>query len=135
VEARPSDRRTPYGLGTEQAGIEQYRACGLHAHRLNNELKPDVVVTEQVPKYSTKGANARALIETIADITTKAKLLDIRVRRPHDFPNKYTEAQHLGIKFPEIAQWVPRPRRLWEPEPRVTVVFEALGMIVTYRSH
>ena len=102
--------------------------AALHAHRLINELKPDVVVTEQLPKYSTKGSKTRALIETIANIAAKANLLDIRVVRPHDFPNKYAEAQYLGTKFPEIAAWVPKPRRLWEPEPRVTVVFEALAL-------
>jgi len=112
--------------GLSKRASQNTELAALHAHRLNNELKPDVVVTEQVPKYSTKGVKTRALIEAIAAIAAKANLLDIRVHRPHDFPNKYAEAQYLGTKFPEIAAWVPRPRRLWEPEPRVTVVFEAL---------
>jgi hypothetical protein len=105
--------------------------AAMHAHRLINELKPDVVVTERVPKYSTKGLKTRALIESIAAIAAKAKLLDIQVVRLHDFPNKYVEAQYLATKHPEIAQWVPKPRRLWEPEPRETVLFEALSTVAS----
>lgn len=104
--------------------------AALHAKRLIDELKPDVVVTEQVPRYSTKSAKTRAMIDTIAAIADRERLLGIRVTRPHDFPNKYAEAQHLGTKFPEIAAWVPRPRRLWEPEPRGTVLFEAIAFVL-----
>lgn len=92
------------------------------------QLEPDVVVTENVPKSSTKSGKTRALIEVITKFARDAQLLDVQVTKPHFFKNKYAEAQALGERFPEIAIWVPRIRRLWEPEPRTTVLFEALAM-------
>ena len=99
-----------------------------HARYLIAKLKPDVVVTEELPKSSTKGARTRELLSAIADVGLHTRLLDIRAKRPQNFANKYEEAAHLASRFPEIAAWVPRKRRLWEPEPRGTVMFEALSL-------
>ena len=92
------------------------------------ELEPDVVITQNVPKSSTKSVKTRALIEAITKVARDAHLLDVQVTKPHFFKNKYEEAAALGERFPEIAIWVPKIRRLWEPEPRTTVLFEALAM-------
>jgi ribosomal protein L17 len=93
-----------------------------------NELQPDVVVTEKVSTTSTKGTKTRHLIEAIAKVATRAKLLDVAVSRLHTHKNKYEEAKYLGERFPEINAWVPRMRRIWEPEPRNTILFEALAL-------
>jgi hypothetical protein len=92
------------------------------------ELNPDVVVTEKIPSTSTKGAKTRYLIEAIQSVASRAHLLDVCVSRPFTFKNKYEEAKHLGERFPEMSIWVPRPRRIWEPEPRNTILFEALAL-------
>ena len=94
------------------------------------ELEPDVVVTEKLPKTSTKSAKTRALIEAIQFVAAKAKLLDVHVPRIQLHKNKYSEAEALGNRFPDLALWVPKPRRIWEPEPRATVLFEALALAV-----
>lgn len=91
-------------------------------------MEPDVVITENVPKSSTKSTKTRALIEVITRVAREAHVLDVQVTKPHFFKNKYAEASALGERFPEIAIWVPKIRRLWEPEPRTTVLFEALAM-------
>ena len=91
-------------------------------------LKPDVVVTEKVSATSTKGTKSKHLIEAIARVASQSKLLDVCVARASDFKNKYDEAKQLGERFPEISAWVPRLRRIWEPEPRNTILFEALAL-------
>lgn len=92
------------------------------------ELDPDVVVTEKVSSMSSKGWKTKNIIEAISKVASNAKLLDVCVTRISDFKNKYEEAKHLGELFPEISIWVPRPRRIWEPEPRNTILFEALAL-------
>ena len=93
-----------------------------------DEFSPDVVVTEHVPKTSTKSSKTRAIIEAIQSVAAKAQLLDVCVARIQKFKNKYEEAAHLAERFPDITLWVPKPRRIWEPEPRTTVLFEALAL-------
>ena len=102
--------------------------AALHARKLIETLNPDVVVTEELPKSSTNGAKTRLLLAAIADVALHTRLLDIRAKRLHNFPNKYDEAAYLATRFPEIAAWVPKKRRLWEAEPRATVLFEALAL-------
>lgn len=99
-----------------------------HAEKLIADLAPDVVVTEDIPKTSTKGSRTRQLIDAITRVAERAKLLSMRVQHTHDFPNKYEEAAHLATRFPEITAWVPKKRRLWDSEPRNTVLFEALSL-------
>jgi hypothetical protein len=93
-----------------------------------DQFEPDVVITEKVPKTSTKSNKTRSLIEAIANVAQRAALLDVQVSKIKYFKNKYEEAAHFGDRFPDIALWVPRMRRLWEPEPRTTVLFEALAL-------
>lgn len=97
-----------------------------HAKMWITNLKPDVVVTEKVAKHGTKSRTTRQRIDAIAKVAAKIKLLDVSVPRVSLFKNKYEEAASLGIRFPEIAAWVPKKPRLWETEPRNTVYFEAL---------
>ena len=95
------------------------------------QLSPDAVVTEKVAKTSAKSAKTKYMIEAINMVASREQLLDIQVARVSDFKNKYDEAKHLGERFPEMSIWVPRPRRIWEPEPRNTILFEALSLACT----
>lgn len=99
-----------------------------HTQKLIGKLKPDVVVTEDIPKTSTKSPKTRKLIQVVSRVAERAILLDIRMKASRSFPNKYEEAAHLSTRFPEITAWVPKKRRLWEPEPRNTILFEALSL-------
>lgn len=92
------------------------------------QLKPDVVVTEKESAISTKGTKTWQIISALARVASNAKLLDVTVFRERDFKNKYEEAEYLGQRFPEISAWIPRKRKIWEPEPRNTILFEALAL-------
>lgn len=93
-----------------------------------DELKPDVVVTEALPKRSRKGARTKAIIEAITRVAERADVLDIAISAVRICRNKYDDAKRLAERFPEIAAWVPPKPKLWESEPRYTIYFEALGM-------
>lgn len=94
-----------------------------------NELKPDVVVTEKIEPGIRKGGKSKELIAAIARVAEQNYLLDVSVQRMRHFKDKYTEAIALAEEFPELLPWVPKKRRIWEPEPRNTVYFEALALV------
>jgi hypothetical protein len=91
-------------------------------------LEPDVVITEQVATNSTKSSKTRALIEVITRTAQELQIQTLEVSRFQLFKNKYDEAAALAERFPELTLWVPKLRRLWDPEPRSTVLFEALAL-------
>lgn len=91
-------------------------------------LQPDVVITEIPISKTRKGDNTRQLIETIANVAERAKVLDVKVTREQIYPNKYAEAAALAERYPELLPWVPRPRRFFDNEHRNTVLFEALAL-------
>ena len=119
------DRLRDWGLSRKASNNPTLAAA--QTEKWIADLNPDIVVTEKVPETSTKSFKTRSLIEAIRRVATNANLLDVCVSRASIFENKYEEAKHLGERFPEISAWVPKPRRIWEPEPKNTVLFEALG--------
>jgi hypothetical protein len=127
------DKLRDWGLSRRASKSPALAAA--QAKKWIDELKPDVVVTEKVPKTSTKGAKTKSLIEAVARVASNANLLDVCVSKAHHFKNKYEEAKHLGERFPEIMGWVPRMRRIWEPEPRNTILFEALALACVVIDH
>ena len=105
--------------GTEMAGWVQERI---------SDLKPDVVVTEVLTKSSRKGDKTQRLIAVAADTASHNSVLDVSVARAQNFSCKYEEAAALAELYPELHGWVPRKRRLWDSEPRNTILFEALAL-------
>lgn len=96
---------------------------------LINDLKPDVVVTEDHTAGCRKGARAKRLIATLAELASHNAVLDVSVERPRNHPSKYEEAQELAARYPEIAGYLPaRKRRIYDFEPRGMVLFEALAL-------
>ena len=120
------DRLQDWGL-SRKASINSTLAAA-QTEKLIADLHPDVLVTEKVSKISTKSFKTRSLIESVQRVAANANLLNVSVLRANIFKNKYEEAKHLGERFPEISAWVPRARRIWEPEPKNTVLFEALAL-------
>ena len=120
------DQLKDWGLSRKASRNPELAA--VQANKWITDLKPDIVVTEKVPPHSSKSAKTRLLIAAIQFVAAKASVLDMFVSHTSAFKNKYEEAQHLGERFPEIAAWVPRARRIWEPEPKNTVLFEALAL-------
>jgi hypothetical protein len=120
------DRLKDWGL-SRKASLSPALAAQ-QSEKWISEFEPDVLVTENVAATSSKSSRTRTLIESIQRVAANATLLDVSVPRVQLFKNKYEEAKHLGERFPEMSLWVPRMRRLWEPEPRTTVLFEALAL-------
>ncbi|MCP4408454.1 MAG: hypothetical protein GY807_11955 [Gammaproteobacteria bacterium] len=101
-----------------------------YAQKLINKLEPTVLVSEKLDPNSRKSIASQQNIRAIADVGEHNYLLDVSLPRKQAETNKVAEAQVLADRFPEIRTWVPRPRRLWETEPRYLTVFEALGLAV-----
>lgn len=95
-----------------------------------DRFRPGVVVTEDIRSRRKKGRKTNRVLEAIAFVAESADLLDVRVPRNSVHRNKYEEARALGERFSIIKSWVPAKRRIWEAEPRSTIVFEALGLAV-----
>jgi hypothetical protein len=99
------------------------------AQGLINDLRPDVVVTEDCGKGSRKGANTRRLIQSVAELASHNAVLDVAVPRLRRYPSKYEEVQALATRHPELAGYLPASkRRIFDFEPRSMVLFEALAL-------
>lgn len=99
-----------------------------YARNWIEEMRPQAVVTERIAEGCRKGERAKAVIKAIARTAENELLLHISIQRPRRFPNKYVEAEAFANRFPELRRFVPKPRRLWDAEPRNTTIFEALAL-------
>lgn len=96
---------------------------------LINELKPDVVVTENCGAGCRKGRRTKELITSIAGIASHNEVLDVSVERPRNHPSKYEEATELAERYPDVRGYLPeRKRRIFDFEPRGMVIFEAIAL-------
>lgn len=91
--------------------------------------QPDVVITELVTKHSRKSQHNQQVIQAIAQTVIKSDAQHIEAERIQTYDNKYVEAQTLAEQYPAIANWLPKPRKLWEAEPKNMVLFEAISII------
>ena len=96
-----------------------------------DELKPNVVVTEDPKTAKKKGQKSIAIIEAVGNLAANAELLNAMVPRRHDYDNKYDEADALAALYPELKPWVQRRRWFYDNEPRNTVIFEALSLALS----
>jgi len=92
------------------------------------QYQPDILVAERVGDDSRKGSYTRQLIEAIESAALHADRPFESVTRPSEGQNKFVDAAALAKEFPQIAAWLPKPRKLWEPEPRNIIHFEALAL-------
>lgn len=93
-----------------------------------NFYQPDLLLTEHIDQGSRKGRHTRSLIQAIGAAADDLKIRCERVVRRSQHPNKYAEAAALAQEFPQLEPWLPRPRKIWEPEPRSIIHFEALAL-------
>ena len=94
-----------------------------------NYYAPEMVVLEEIEAGSRKGAHTQSLLLAIESAANNANVEHVRMPRPVVGPNKYADAAALAEEFPQIRQWLPRARRLWETEPLGTIYFEALALV------
>ena len=111
-----------------EAAAQSPQKAAEHVQKWINELKPDVVVNEKAEEAAKKGDKTKGLIGAIARTAAHNYVLDVSVKREHDFRNKYEEAEELAERYPDIKAWLPKRRRFFDNEPRNTVLFEALSL-------
>lgn len=93
-----------------------------------NEFRPDVVVTERVLLDSRKSKRTRALIGAIANVADHNYVLDVSIERPSPETSKYAEAKMFAERYPAIADWLPKRRRVFDNEPRNSVLIDAIAL-------
>jgi hypothetical protein len=98
------------------------------AARWIETLQPDVVVTEDTLGAKKKGRRTKEIIASIAEVASRAEVLDVSVVREQLYPNKYVEAKALAERYPDLQPWLPYRRLLLDNEHRNTVIFEALAL-------
>ncbi|MEM9358178.1 MAG: hypothetical protein AAGB04_18405 [Pseudomonadota bacterium] len=95
---------------------------------LIHEFKPDVIVTEQLPRSASLTAFVSQLKSSLSRVAERSSMLNVSVSRSREFANKYEEAQSLSMFFPEIKPWVPEKRRFYEHEPAHLILFDSLAL-------
>lgn len=60
-------------------------------------------------------------------------VLDVVIGRERAFKNKYEEAAHYAARYPQLTAVQPKPRCLFDREPRSTVLFEAVALAEAVR--
>jgi hypothetical protein len=99
-----------------------------YTQRIIATYQPDVLVTEQVLTHH-KSVATRKLIAAAADQAADASdLLDVSIARERRYPNAFEEAKALAKAYPPALYWLPKRRRIFDPQPRVMVQFEALSL-------
>ncbi len=93
-----------------------------------SKFDPDVVIIEDYTTAKRKGRNARALLRSMLRVASKSPSMVAKAKRVQNYANKYDEAQAWIEAFPQLAEKAPPRRRLWDPEPRNLVFFEALAL-------
>jgi len=89
---------------------------------------PSVIVTERLTLHMRKSGQTLRNIEAIGAFAQDSAIHHVDVERVQLHANKYEEIQALTDRYPQIANWAPRKRRLWESEHPNTVLFEALSL-------
>lgn len=89
---------------------------------------PDVVVIEDPGTAKRKKANTKALLRAMIRVAERSPAMVAKPQRVQHFNNKYEEAQGWVDVFPQLSSKLPPKRRLWDPEPRNLVFFEALTL-------
>lgn len=89
---------------------------------------PSVVITERLTLHMRKSGQTLRNIEAIEKLAQDSGIHQIDVERAQLHANKYEEIQALSDRYPQIANWAPKKRRLWESEHPNTVLFEALSL-------
>lgn len=104
------------------------------AQQMIDTFSPDVIVTECFAKARHKGQHTKQVICVLGDVAERNPILNVAVERRQSYQNKYEEATALAKRYPALAAMTPT-RRLYDNEPRSTVIFEALSLIEAIRSN
>lgn len=109
-------------------GAETEADAALTLRRWIVKYDPDTVISENPDSAGNKGDKQKGILGAWARIAEDTPLLNMLVVRAQKYQNIYVEAEQLAKKYPQIKNEVPTKPPIWMPEPRKTVLFEALSM-------
>ena len=121
------------GCGMSQKASTGEDHAAIAAAGWIEQCRPDWVVLEDLSQGTRKGEASQANIAAMSDVARIARVTDRHVRRVQPHANKYVEARHLSERFPKLAPLCPPKPKLWDSEPRVMIVFEALALALIAR--
>ena len=121
----------PYDWGVSPTASRSPKLAYQHVTEWIDYYQPQLLITERIGRHSRKKDVSRALVNAIWKAAQDAEIAWACVDRNQNYQNKYVEADALAARFPELKEWLPKTRRLWESEPRRIVLFEALSMALS----
>jgi hypothetical protein len=121
----------PYDWGVSLKASRSPRLAYKHVTEWIDYYRPQLLITERITSQSRKQEVSRALVNAIMKAAQDANIKWACADRVQTYQNKYVEAEVLVARFPELKAWLPKPRRLWESEPRRIIIFEALSMALS----
>lgn len=117
------------GLGMSRKASTGPGEARAYAAKQIEQARPDIVITEKLLARARKGAKTRGIIEAMRSVAELADVDSIAVVRGQAHANRFVEAQDLARRYPMLQPYLPNPRRLWDPEPKALIYFEALSLI------
>ncbi len=99
-----------------------------YLHKLVQEYRPDLVVSEAENTAERKGIRARSILTMISDECSSLKQRHAAIRRVQQYSNKHEEALTLCVRYPSLKRVMPARRRVQDDEPRSYVFFEAVAL-------
>ncbi len=90
--------------------------------------RPDTVILEIPDTAKRKSDKQRAILSAFVRVAEDAPVLNIAVARQKTHRDMYLMAADLVTRHPQIKAKQPQKPKIWMPEPRETIYFEALGM-------
>lgn len=98
-----------------------------YVQELINQLKPDVFVSLRPDTTARKANHTRALIRSIENLGDQNYVLNVSIDRPKPYESSFEEATAITSRYPELMGYKPaRRRRIFDPELKGTVLFEAV---------
>lgn len=114
-----------------ELSVKSSRASDEAAEKMRKWIEfysPDLVITEKITLQTRKSKLTQSVIAAMAQVGQAARCQWIERERVQTFGNKYQEAAELAARYPQISNWAPKERKIWMPEARSTMFFEALAM-------
>ena len=121
----------PYDWGVSPKASRSPKLTHQHVTEWIDYYQPQLLITERIGPHSRKKDVSRALVNAVWKAAQDAEIRWACVDRIQKYQNKYVEAHALAERFPELKEWLPKTRRLWESEPRRIIIFEALSMALS----
>lgn len=134
-------RHRPIDLGTKDARADKNQIVLAKAGELMSWFRPDMLILEDANAAGSRRADRiRHLHQQLVAL---AKSRDISVREfarsdvkaafaSRDASSKYEIAQAIAREVPDLAPWLPPPRKIWESEDPRLCIFDAASLALTF---